>query len=665
MRYYLLLLLFAFSSFLSAQKAFKAEYEKYDWEPEPVLHDLSDLEKKEGVVVLRDLRMMEYVYDQAGNLMMFQTRHMIMRLNSDKSIEENNKVYIPTGDVFEFSDLRARTITPAGKVIKVEKENIKDIENYENLGSFRIFAFEGVEKGAEVEFIYTIMRLPTLFGTEVIQDAEIRKNVEIRIVSAPEVFFTGKIYNSPVELKAYEEDGKNFLAARFDHLSPLKEERYAAYRSMLTRMEFKLSKNLNRGTGEVFPFSDAAARIWEDMHDLGGNSKVKSDVKTNIKKAKKAIKKFLDTLKLDPKLSQEDKIRRVESALKTKIFIKEDAPDATLEMAFRNNYCSKKDMMRILAASYTKLEIPYEIVLTTDRFRAFFDGSYETWNYLDHYLFYFPSVDQYMAPGEMFSRLGLPPSEWLCNDGLFVKGILVNKKISGYGSVKPIRCPEHKLSYDNIYADISFGEDLSSVNVHFKRILTGYSSAGLQSVFAFIPDERKSETTDAFLKILGEDSKLSNIKIQNLNEKSAVKLPVIMESDITNADLLEKAGAKYIFKVGDVIGPQAELYQEDQRKLPVENEYNRGYFREIVITLPEGYTVSGLDALNMNATCMYKDKVAAEFVANYSKHNNVIKIVIEENYREIRLPSDQFEPFRKVINAAADFNKITLVLEKK
>jgi hypothetical protein len=44
---------------------------------------------------------------------------------------------------------------------------------------------------------------------------------------------------------------------------------------------------------------------------------------------------------------------------------------------------------------------------------------------------------------------------------------------------------------------------------------------------------------------------------------------------------------------------------------------------------------------------------------------NVMVVTIREYYKEIVAPVARYEDFRKVINAAADFNKVILVLEKK
>jgi hypothetical protein len=44
---------------------------------------------------------------------------------------------------------------------------------------------------------------------------------------------------------------------------------------------------------------------------------------------------------------------------------------------------------------------------------------------------------------------------------------------------------------------------------------------------------------------------------------------------------------------------------------------------------------------------------------------DILEVHIEEYYKEIYAPTSRYEDFRRVVNAAADFNKITLVLEKE
>ena len=53
------------------------------------------------------------------------------------------------------------------------------------------------------------------------------------------------------------------------------------------------------------------------------------------------------------------------------------------------------------------------------------------------------------------------------------------------------------------------------------------------------------------------------------------------------------------------------------------------------------------------------------FVSSYKLTGNTLDVEVLETYRNIKYLPSEFEVFKKVINAAADFNKVVLVLEKK
>jgi hypothetical protein len=52
------------------------------------------------------------------------------------------------------------------------------------------------------------------------------------------------------------------------------------------------------------------------------------------------------------------------------------------------------------------------------------------------------------------------------------------------------------------------------------------------------------------------------------------------------------------------------------------------------------------------------------FTCTATQEGNVLKVRIEEYYRRCQVPLEQYEGYRTVVNAAADFNKIALVLVK-
>jgi hypothetical protein len=105
------------------------------------------------------------------------------------------------------------------------------------------------------------------------------------------------------------------------------------------------------------------------------------------------------------------------------------------------------------------------------------------------------------------------------------------------------------------------------------------------------------------------------------------------------------------------------MYQEKQRVLPIENDYNREYHRILTFIIPEGYQIKNLEQLNLSVQ-PFKNN-AAGFVATYKIEGNKLIVTCDEVYNQIHFPLEEAEQYRSVINAAANFNKIVLVLEKK
>ena len=52
------------------------------------------------------------------------------------------------------------------------------------------------------------------------------------------------------------------------------------------------------------------------------------------------------------------------------------------------------------------------------------------------------------------------------------------------------------------------------------------------------------------------------------------------------------------------------------------------------------------------------------FVSEMKITGNLLEVHVYEQYRNTYYPIEQYDPFMKIINAAADFNKVVLVLEK-
>jgi hypothetical protein len=72
-----------------------------------------------------------------------------------------------------------------------------------------------------------------------------------------------------------------------------------------------------------------------------------------------------------------------------------------------------------------------------------------------------------------------------------------------------------------------------------------------------------------------------------------------------------------------------------------------------------------LDAIKKDVKVLDNDgKPMAFFTSDYKLEGGKLIITIIESYNALELPIEKYNDFREVINAASDFNKITLVLDK-
>ena len=151
----------------------------------------------------------------------------------------------------------------------------------------------------------------------------------------------------------------------------------------------------------------------------------------------------------------------------------------------------------------------------------------------------------------------------------------------------------------------------------------------------------------------------------NLASREEYNAPFTISATITGADMLEFAGNKILLKIGEIIGQQSELYSDKPRQKGIDVEYAHYYDRIITVEIPEGFKLDGLEALKKDVKVLDADgKPMAFFTSEYKIEGGKLIINIIESYNALELPIEKYSEFRSVINAASDFNKITLVLNK-
>jgi hypothetical protein len=303
------------------------------------------------------------------------------------------------------------------------------------------------------------------------------------------------------------------------------------------------------------------------------------------------------------------------------------------------------------------------LVITCNRENAKFDGTFDSYAFLDEYLFYFPETKGFLSPDNFEFRYPLIPKNLSGHKGLFIEPFAIGDLKTGITSVQEIPALPYTADLDNLEIDVKFSEDLESNQINHSRIFNGYDAASMIPYYETMSQEQRKAFVDELFKQSIPDLQLEKWTVtpSSVNLMPRININV----NYTTNHFLEKAGPRVLLKVGELIGPQSELYNEEQRQTSIENANNRGYERTLRIHIPKGYQVSNLEALKMRVEYKNDNSVPFSFVSSYVQQGELLTIRVEEYYKELYAPLERYEDFRKVINAAADFNKITLILTKK
>ncbi|GAA4048661.1 hypothetical protein GCM10022409_38930 [Hymenobacter glaciei] len=620
---------------------------------------VSAAEAQLPAVLLRDFTSLEYYFDKTSkDVRLFATEHRIVRVNTSDGIENYNKIVVPVLASGVPVDIKARTISPRGEVREVKATDMKELKDQEGGRGFRVFAVDGVEKGSEIEYFYTRERNVNHFGSEVLQSDTPAHDVTFELISPQALTFEARVYHGPAMTPDTTMADRRALRLHLDNVAGLRNEAFANVKAQRMRVEYKLAYMANKGQVRQFTWADASQFVYRSVHNL-------------TKDEAKAVTKVLTASKLTTVpvrvLPLAERIRAAENYVKLNFNLEEGA-SGNLEQVVATHNAPEAGFSHLLAALYRAMEIEFEVVVTSSREAVPFDGTFDTWNYLDHFAFYFPATGLYMAPGRPDYRYGMLPADWTGGTGLFIKGIKLGNTESAVGKVKDIPALGADKSSQDIDATVTFASDLSNSTIRLRQTLAGYPAAEIQPFWSMIPEAKRTELLQGMQKsVVPDATNFQKLEVRNVERDiSPLDKPFIVEGQMESSALLDKAGPRYLFKIGTLLGPQTELYQKEERQFDVENDNNHSFLRTIRFDVPAGYSVRNLQDLNVDVKAgADAAKPDFDFRSSYVQNGQTITVTVAENYRQLRWPKSDFEAFRAVVNAAANWNKVVLVLDKK
>ena len=126
--------------------------------------------------------------------------------------------------------------------------------------------------------------------------------------------------------------------------------------------------------------------------------------------------------------------------------------------------------------------------------------------------------------------------------------------------------------------------------------------------------------------------------------------------------LISKAGKNYIFDIGKLIGDQIKLDANElqDRKVDIWIPHARTIENNIGINLPAGYTVDGLQELNVNI-----DNESGSFISSAKIDNDKLFISTKKVYKKCFDKKDAWPNYVAFLEPAYKFSQSKIVLKKK
>jgi len=628
-------------------------YKSYDWNDDIYQTFDVSLYQDKDIVLVDDKRVTEFAFSDTEYFVEYQLIHKTYWLNSNDKIEEFNKVYLPISKSRKLEKSKARVINSEGKVFELSESKILEAKDNSSGSSYKYFALEGIDKGSFIDYFYVIKKYPDYQGRRLFfQDEYFRKHSAFDLIAPSNLEFTSKSYNGLPEMKLDTlVTNKNHWKLRVGETDGLEEEEKAAYNTKLQQLIYKLDRNSLNPSKEIVSYGNISQEIFKIY---------------NPELDKKTIKKvngFTKKEEIDH-IDDETLIRNLENYIKSNVYYNESENNMyPLETVIDNKIATSNSLMLLYATVFNLHNIDFEIVLTIARDQCEFDEDFESYNFLDEYLIYFPDLDLYMEPLNYGNRLGFPNGYLTDTKGLFIKKVKIGDFVSGIGKVKYIEPVNYDKSAYNMKMDVEFDpNNINNLRMNMSKEMHGYYAISLQPYLGLIKPEEKDQMAEAYIKSLNENITILDQSFENDTMDDFAKKPLRLNAKIESEYFVENAGNKLLFKVGELIGPQSEMYQEKARKLDVCDDYERKFKHMLTIKIPEGYTLNNLEDINIHEEYLEDGEEIFKFHSQYRLEGDVLKIRVDEFYNKTTIPVAIYEDYRRVINSAANFNKITLVM---
>lgn len=642
----LLLSFIIFTSFVYGQQY--PFYEHYQLESEPVA-----IERPPSDQIYyynKYLLAVEYEYDYfSGTFYKYQTQHYRVKLNKDAAIDEFNKVYISMEDVVRIMKVEARVIK-ADETLEVPIE-MEDFYSEDEDEKYSYFPIGGLELGDEVEVRFTLKMDNMVNGDQFYFQGEIPiYDFDFHFIAPNDSYFNFLSHNGLPEpvlvdtiLQRHQYD------IYLDTIPAFKSEYFSEYNNVIMKLDASL-KGSDDGAGDYSPydsFVDYANEVFNQP--LSGADK-------------KYLNRKLEELGVSRMNPQITNLRKIENYMKNDFLIGYGTPGMSIKDMVKTGRGNGTGSLQLFFGLLAQANIPYEFGLLSDRYDTHFSEGIESDYFLQEYFIYFPEAKTYLAPLDFYTRIGYMDYDWVPNNGIFLTPKQYPKREIEH-SIKPITGTSAIENKDSTIIFIDVHENLIDMDINIERFIWGYDAGEHQVIYNLYTETKKIRVHEDLLDVLNDNSSYKMTAIENTDAEDAFYQPLIIKGKVTtlHTPLIEKAGDRTIFRLGEIFGEYIDPKEVERKKSHFTFSHPIWRTTTVVVNFPNEMKVANPDAMD-TFDKLTKQK-GIQINSKFKLEGNVLTYTQRDIYEYNTYPIEAKEDMIKIFKFHNELSKINLVIK--
>lgn len=640
-------------------------YKTYKWSENTVTVQQIDSSFQESSIGLLNKYIVEFKEpnDSLNNSFeKFLTRHTIIKILNEDGAKYHKIIYIPIYNSDYLVDLKLRTVDSSGTVVNLENSNLTELDNKEFNNNFKIYQLPELQKNSTLEYIYTTKEKNEIHGSQILQEEYFNTKTEFILI--PNNFKSKvKSYNTNEVFNLDLINNTKVKKITINNLKPIDNEEYSTLQANRVNISYQCYL-----ADKVTPQNEFWKNITNSIHTIAFPKKFSKELIELNQLIFNDLKQTKSNLgHKDKNLYTFKKINLIDNYIKNNFTVQDNsiAEFSRLDYILKNKKGSNIGIVQLYSSLLLYNNIDYELLITSNRYFNKFDPDFFNPDNLREILFYLPEIKKYIIPDRSEYRVGEAPFNVLGNYGIYI-----DKNKDYYFST--IIEDDKRFSTINREINVEF-KKMKEVVINETQKFTGHWAITNRAMLNFSNNLNSNELMDYLTTSGLKEKRIIEYSVSNKDIYQPIyNNPLIVKSIISTDSLLKKhiksknkKTKRYVFNLGSVIGTQSELYTNKKRINSIEIRYPNYYDYKISVKIPRGYKIEGVENININENYISNGDIIAKFQSNYTIEGNKLNISIQEFYKSLNYSKSKYSDFRKVINAAADFNKLNIVFVRK